>query len=208
MNQQKVERKRMANKQMTRRTLQSITTRKKICDVSIELIREHGFDGVTIENISKRAGVSVGAFYHHFPSKSDVLHEIFAQIDEYFEKEVSNRLYGTSCEKLNEYFGYYAGFINDQGIDFIKQLFVTNNKPFIEKDRYLLICLKNLIIEGQQTQEVTGSQDAEEIRDFLFILVRGVVFDWCLHDGSYDLKSTIQNHVNQVLPLFFDKNHE
>jgi len=206
MGQRKVEN--MANNQISRRALQSITTRKKICDVSIELIREHGFDAVTIENISKRAGVSVGAFYHHFPSKSDVLHEIFAQIDEYFEKEVSNHLHGTSRKKINEFFGYYAGFINDQGIDFIRQLFTTNNKPFIEKDRYLLVCLKNLIIEGQQTQEITGSQDAEEITHFFFILVRGVVFDWCLHDGSYDLKSTIQNYVNQVLPLFLDKNSE
>lgn len=198
----------MAHRQATQRTLQSINTRKKLYDVCIELIREHGFDSVTIEDISKKAGVSVGAFYHHFSSKSDILHEIIAQIDEYFEKEVSNRLHGTSLDKINEYFRYYAEFIVDQGVDFIKQLFTTKNKLFIANNRYLMTCLKDLIVQGQQNKEIRGSQDAEEITDFFFILVRGVVFDWCLHDGSYDLKSTIENYIKRVSPLFWNQNHE
>ncbi len=186
----------------TKRALQSIETRKKIYDVSIELIRERGFDGVTIENISKKAGVSVGAFYHYFDSKADVMYEIFKQIDEYFEKEVAGRLQGTPCEKIDAYFGYYAEFIIGQGLEFIQQLYTTKNKLFIKKDRFLWTCLKGLIEEGQRSHEITAAVDSEEIMDFVFIFVRGVVFDWCLHDGSYDLRETLLKDVKRILTIF------
>ncbi len=192
----------MVKEKVTQRTLQSINTRKRIFDVAIELIREQGFDSVTIENISKKAGVSVGAFYHHFDSKSDVIYEIFKQIDEYFENEVLNQLSGTSIEKINAFFGYYAEFIIDQGIDFIKQLYTTKNKLFIKKDRYLWVCLKTLILEGQANNEISTEKSAEEIMDFIFIFVRGVVFDWCLHDGEYDLKAVLLADIKQILCVF------
>ena len=51
---------------MTSRDEQRIETRKRIYDAAIELFLEKGFETVTIEDIRKKAKVSVGAFYHHF----------------------------------------------------------------------------------------------------------------------------------------------
>lgn len=198
----------MIDKQLTPRALQSIKTRKKIYDVSIELIRKQGFDSVTVQNIIRKAGVSVGAFYHYFDSKSDILHEIFAEIDRYFEQEVAGQLHGTTIEKIVDYFGYYAGFVMNQRVDFIQQLFTAKNKMFIEKGRFLRVCLKNVILEGQQNKEITSSVNAEEIENFIFIVAHGVVFDWCLHDGSYDLKLTLLHTIEKILTLFVDSSCE
>jgi AcrR family transcriptional regulator len=48
-------------------------TRRKIIDATIACIDELGFHNTTIQNVSARAGVTVGGVQHHFTSKSDLL---------------------------------------------------------------------------------------------------------------------------------------
>jgi len=54
---------------MTRRDRQRERTREDIIDATAGALRDSGYAGVRIEDICERAGVSRGAFYHHFPSK-------------------------------------------------------------------------------------------------------------------------------------------
>jgi TetR/AcrR family transcriptional regulator, cholesterol catabolism regulator len=51
-------------------------TRQALLDASLELFSERGFHGATVQAVSQRAGVTKGAFYHHFESKEDVLQQI------------------------------------------------------------------------------------------------------------------------------------
>ena len=44
-------------------------TRTHILDAAQECIAEHGYDATGVAEICQRAGLSKGAFYHHFPTK-------------------------------------------------------------------------------------------------------------------------------------------
>src|SRR5512140_3077590 len=46
---------------------------QRILHVASEAVRLHGFDGVGVAEIMKRAGLTHGGFYAHFDSKSDLL---------------------------------------------------------------------------------------------------------------------------------------
>jgi TetR/AcrR family transcriptional repressor of nem operon len=46
--------------------------RQRILEVSGKLFREKGFDGVSVADIMKGAGLTHGAFYGHFASKDDL----------------------------------------------------------------------------------------------------------------------------------------
>ena len=72
-------------------------------------------------------------------------------------------------------------------IDQLKQIYSTHNKFFIEKGRHMQNVLKDVIDEGKESGELKTDIDSEEIVEYLFIALRGVIFDWCLHDGSYNL---------------------
>ncbi len=48
-------------------------THRKIIDATIACIDELGFHNTTIQNVSARAGVTVGGVQHHFNSKSQLL---------------------------------------------------------------------------------------------------------------------------------------
>jgi AcrR family transcriptional regulator len=47
-------------------------TRSNILDASIRLFAAQGFERTTVSEICSQAGVSKGAFFHHFPTKQDV----------------------------------------------------------------------------------------------------------------------------------------
>jgi AcrR family transcriptional regulator len=47
-------------------------TQNRILAVAEQSFAEHGYDVTSVDSICRAAGVSKGAFYHHFPSKGSV----------------------------------------------------------------------------------------------------------------------------------------
>jgi AcrR family transcriptional regulator len=56
--------------------LRSEETRSHILTASAQLFSKTGYDATGVAEICERAGVSKGAFYHHFPSKQAVFMEL------------------------------------------------------------------------------------------------------------------------------------
>lgn len=48
------------------------TARDKLLDAAMSLIREKGFSAMTVDDLCARAGVTKGAFFHHFKSKDEL----------------------------------------------------------------------------------------------------------------------------------------
>jgi TetR/AcrR family transcriptional regulator, transcriptional repressor for nem operon len=62
----------MAANPETRRTRDPEKTRERILDAAQELILDHGFGSTTVDAVVSRAGITKGAFFHHFGSKADL----------------------------------------------------------------------------------------------------------------------------------------
>ena len=54
------------------RTRDPARTRERILDAAQDLILDHGFGATTVDAVVGRAGITQGAFVHHFTSKSDL----------------------------------------------------------------------------------------------------------------------------------------
>jgi TetR/AcrR family transcriptional repressor of nem operon len=66
------------------RTRNPEKTRERILDAAQALILDHGYGSTTVDAVVNRAGITKGAFFHHFGSKSDLaraLVERYAQLD-------------------------------------------------------------------------------------------------------------------------------
>jgi len=50
---------------------------QRIIDAAAGLFGKHGYHGASMRAIAEVAGVSIGAIYHHYPSKQDVFIAIF-----------------------------------------------------------------------------------------------------------------------------------
>ena len=74
----------------TRRTQAERTdaTRRLLLGATLESLVEAGFKGTTTTEVARRAGVSMGALLHHFPTKADLLtaaivHSFDRRLEEY-----------------------------------------------------------------------------------------------------------------------------
>jgi len=190
----------MTKKSITKRQEQALETKDRIYSAAINLMDRDGFENITIVDISKKAGVSVGAFYHYFTSKYDILAEIFRKADEFFSTQVKPGLkMGSIPEKIVEYFDYYAKFNLSSGVELTQQLFNPKIKFFIKKDRPMLTILEDLIQEGQEKKEIRADEDPEELSRFLFVMARGIVFEWSVYDGCYDLEALMHRYMERVV---------
>lgn len=179
---------------------QAQETKNRIYNSAIELMEHYGFDNMTVADISEKAGISVGAFYHYFDSKNDILAEIFNRADEYFSTQVVTSLSkGSIPEQIVEYFDYYAKFNIASGVETTQQLFNPKIKFFIMEERPMLEILKDLICKGQENKEIRRDMDATELVSYLFIMARGIVFEWSLYDGEYDLQATMHRFMENLV---------
>jgi AcrR family transcriptional regulator len=193
----------MTEKKLTKRKLQALHTKSKIYETTIELMKEKDYQNITIEEICGKSEVSVGAFYHYFSSKNDFLIEMYSRADHYFLDEVVQQLSNMdSLEKLVEYFVVYAKYNVMIGISTMKQLYHANNHLFITKGRGMQNVLENIIHEGQMEGKIISEMSPEEMTDYLFVAARGVIYDWCLHDGGYNLAERMQNYMKRLVVIF------
>ena len=73
-----------------RRQAQAQHTRRAILDAAVALSRQVGFARVTVRDICQAAGVTTGAFYHHFESKEALLNQGFNSLDAYLEEALAS----------------------------------------------------------------------------------------------------------------------
>ena len=73
----------------TRRKEQAKQTEQAILQAAMDLSRKQSFDKVSIREICQQAGITTGAFYHHFRSKEDLLSRGFAPLDTYLEQALA-----------------------------------------------------------------------------------------------------------------------
>lgn len=185
------------NGKHTKRALQAVETRNRIYESATSLMQRNGFDNITIEQISKAAKVSVGAFYHHFGSKNDILNEIFRRADDYFGEKVIGQLGEVSIdEQIVRYFVHYARFQIGLGLDHVRALYKTQSPFFISSKRTMVKGLREIIENGISRKEISSVMSLEEIVDFLFTTARGLVYSWCLHNGGFSLEDKMRAYMS------------
>ncbi len=204
------------------RKLRAIESKSRIYEAAIAVITEKGFEEASIKEIVSRAGVSVGAFYHHFASKDAVLEENFRLADERFAHLTSQARAGagaasplpgegtpaeagtlvgaTAADRIVDYMGRYGRFVEKvTGLDLSRRIYTPRNKLFVRKGRPMQTVLASLIAEGVASGELTTDLPSETASDWLFVGARGVAFHWCLMDGKFDLEHAMRTYARRAL---------
>jgi AcrR family transcriptional regulator len=72
------------------RSRKGAQTRARLLDAAKEIFEENGFLDARISDISERAGLSHGSFYHYFDSKEEIFREVAAVVDEELSAPVTS----------------------------------------------------------------------------------------------------------------------
>ncbi len=177
-------------------------TRERVLKTSLELMEKKGYQNATVREICAEADISIGTFYSHFPSKNDLFLDIYKTADDYFSDTVAVQISGDNAkERVVDFFRYYARLNIDTGIDLLRILYNPDNSWF-SKTRPMQNLLANIISAGFARGELRSEMSEEAIVDFLFIVVRGCCYNWCILGGKYDLEQQITEYISQILQSF------
>ena len=64
--------------------MSDMSTRERILETAIELFSKHGFNDVSVRDITGAVGIKESSLYNHFGSKQQILDEIFNYLDREF----------------------------------------------------------------------------------------------------------------------------
>jgi len=169
------------------KTPKSARTKDRIYHSALDILAERGFENATIRDICKHSAVSIGTFYSYFNSKNDILFEFFRNMDNHFTKDLAPKITGeTYMDRIRCYFKLYSAMLMDSSFDTICMLFSTSNIWFA-RTRPVQKVLVGIIAEGQEASEISLRMPATEICEYLFVLVRGLVFQWCSVNAAFEL---------------------
>ncbi|MFR6332611.1 MAG: TetR/AcrR family transcriptional regulator [Eisenbergiella sp.] len=61
-----------------------INRKEAICDAAAQLFNEKGYDQVSMREIAKQAGTTIGNLTYYFPKKEDIVIQIVSELHEDF----------------------------------------------------------------------------------------------------------------------------
>ncbi len=93
-------------------------TKEKILRAAREAFAEKGFNGVSVDEIAKRAGVKKALIYYYFPSKEELFEEVWRvaieELEDHLFKQVENeRGY---LNKIKKFLRAYIDFVTNKKV--------------------------------------------------------------------------------------------
>lgn len=184
-------------KRPTRRALDALETRERLFTTALELFAEYGFNRVTVEDITLRAGVSKGAFYNHFVSKETVLLEQFQRIDDHYvevfeeaEQDLSAReKVALFIDTMMDYVANTVGLLPIQVIYANQVSAPESTRILTNTERPAYDLLRGFAAEGKANGEFGADLDEDRYARMIMRNARAVIYDWCLANGSFDLEA-------------------
>ena len=189
----------MHKKNLTKRKQQALQTQNNIFLVFLNLTKKKEIENITIEDICKKANISVGTFYHYFSSKEDIYQKLFQQIEENLNEELESITQHTTIQKtILNFFQCIAKYTTKLELH-INLLNDFNKKIFAYEPSLIYKTLNTFVNKGRFEKELTNDMSVEEITTYLFTVARGVILDWCLLGGEYSLEQRMDSYMKLTL---------
>jgi TetR/AcrR family transcriptional repressor of nem operon len=198
------------------------STRKNIMDEAQSLILNHGFGATTVDSIIENAGVSKGAFFHHFSSKSELGNELvkrYADADAQHLEKTLDKAEGLSKDPLQQLlifvklfeqemvdleepfpgcllasYTYQSELFDESILELIRDSMLTWRKKVLNK-------LKAIKDKYPPKEEV----DLESLADMLLVIFEGAfVLTQSLQDSK--IIASQLSHYHTYLSLLFGAN--
>lgn len=188
-----------------RRKAQAQNTEAAILNAALTLMREDGFEAVTVRDICQKAGITTGAFYHHFRSKEDLFRKGFAPLDQYMKTALVDYDDAQPKDRLEVILRSYAAFMEKYGTivaQYYQRRLADPNVTSMDANRYILHLMVDCFEKAKQQGGAILKGDPVWAAEFCYCHFRGVVVDWLLRRREYSLMDRMMEDFSLFTPLF------
>ena len=181
-------------------------TKRKIFATAVKLIKEKGYDNVTISEICKTAGVAKGSFYVHYTSKEDIVREsYYAEMGEYIQRKYLSYLEAHPNISYNDRIIYFMNleleFAEYAGYEITCLAYTLNlgscipgPSEHIAKRKFSQYLYQE--IQSNSDNNITALS-MDDIFNYFESVVRGLMATWCFSNNSF----SIVEHGKKFIPL-------
>jgi len=183
-------------------------TRKKIFQVSVELINNKGYDETTIKDICQEANIGIGTFYHYFKSKQDILMAYVKEENENILDFYNSLSTDSYYENLLSIIEYQLDYIDLKGREFVRSVFtieLMNNVTLLGIDNYSAYNLVfQCLSKGQDNKEFLSEHSAEFMGDLIINSIFGYIHSWIKYTDK-SIKQYCFAQIKELIDMFLDK---
>lgn len=194
-----------------------VDTRQNLMQIAIELIWQSNYDNVGIAEICKQAGVTKGAFYHHFVSKADLFTKACVDEWENVRARMDNEILAPHIpahqqlekviELLLEQQGCVDGHTQICGCPFftaaaqagcddndVRSVAITMSD---NGTAYFTALVNNLVAEGCLLAEIDAEQTGRILQQF----VLGLLMHGRIHQDVRQMRRDLRHGLYQIVGL-------
>ncbi len=197
------------------REKKKIETKNKIFEVSGRLFKKKGFDNVTVDEITKEAGIAKGTFFNYFPTKTALLRYFGELKEELIHDAIKNETMRDipTREKIKNIM-IIAAKSNEEDKELTK-LFVfeyiryTGSRTREEgtSQRFIKF-LSYLLYEGIRKGEVRSDIDINKAAEHLSAIYFHSLVEWLRTESEYYFSEDISERIEMIFDGIGSSRHE
>jgi len=187
----------------------SETTHTRIKSAAIAAFCQSGYDAASVAEICEAAGVSKGAFYHHFPSKQAlflaIMEDWLGGIDNLlFSEEKNGKTVPERIKEMGNAMGVIFRAASGQLPMFMEFMVQASREQavwdaVIAPYRAYRENFASLIEKGKQEGSILPSADADQVAQALISLAVGILLQGVVDPQAADWKEVTNAGVAMIL---------
>jgi TetR/AcrR family acrAB operon transcriptional repressor len=188
---------------MPRKTKEeALVTRCRILDAAERVFQRKGVSGTSLQDIAQAAGVTRGAVYWHFKDKADVFNAMMSRVCLPIEESAQLVADDGGADPLatvrTEFRGIFERLVSDvqvrrvfevatHKVEYVDELTAVRERHLQMRSGYLRD-LERRLRRAQRSGHVTSRPSARQLAIGLHALLDGLIQNWMLEPGAFDLR--------------------
>lgn len=199
----------MMEKEIKRRCEQTEINKERIMKAAQRLFAEKGYDMTSMRDISEEAKLPMGSLYYHFKNKEALLLAICVRIAKTAQPDIVENLeekVKNPYPYIFQYLDTYGDIWAHAGEVFSYHVYGTFEYIYETEHTWMGVPFyKNLLLfieKAQQKGTFDVSISAEDTADYLFMMVRMLIYEWSQTKARHEHVYLCPKYMPRLLHTF------
>jgi AcrR family transcriptional regulator len=185
------------------------STKIKILETARKLALDKGFEDLTVRDICNNAEISIGAFYHHFSSKEELINESFLMYDYDLDTRLDLYNQGNPLSSLKsillDQISFVTSFPHKLISEYYRAILSSPSKSAVNESRTYYKAVNHFVKLAIESKQFSSRYSKEYLTNYFIKHIRGNLIHWCLNPNNIDIYNQTSEELDDLFAMFSSK---